>query len=106
MTVTRVEGRGQLVWTSVRAKGGNWVAVCESLGLTIQSETWVHLMDDIAHALNALFTDLLQEGELDRFLRERGWQIIGPSPSKPDDTWFDVPFSARATDRDPQVALR
>ncbi len=107
MVIVQVEGRGQLPWACIRAKGGNWVAVCDPLGLTIQSDTWVNLMEDIAHALNALFVDLLRDGELDRFLRERGWRLVGPIPSKPDDAWFDVPFEpARTTDRDLQVALR
>ena len=63
-------------------------------------------MEDIAHALNALFLDLLLEGELDRFMRERGFQLMSPLPSQPDDTWFDVPFSAsRTTARDFEVAV-
>lgn len=104
--IERIEGRGQVSLAVIRAKGGHWVAVCEPLGLTIQSDTWASLMDDIAHTLNALFSDLLHEGELDRFLRDRGFRVLGPIPSKPDDTWFDVPFSAtRTTERDFAAAV-
>ena len=106
MNIIQVEGRGQFPWTVIRAQGGHWVAVCEPFGLTIQSDTWASLMEDIAHALNALLADLLEEGELDRFLKDRGFRLVGPPPSKPDDTWFDIPFSAtRTTDRDLQAAL-
>ena len=106
MNIIRIETRAELPWAVIRAKGGNWVAACDPLGLTVQSDTWAHLMEDIAQALNALFLDLLQEGELDRFLRDRGFQAISPLPSKPDDTWFDVPFSAsRTTARDFEVAV-
>ena len=107
MTIVQVEGQVRLPWAVTRAKGGNWVAVCQPLGLTIQSDTWAHLMEDIAQALNALFVDLIQEGELDRFLREHGWRLVGPVPSKPDEAWFDVPFEpTRMTDRDLEIALR
>jgi hypothetical protein len=107
MAIVQVERtQGQLLWAVIRARGGNWVAVCDALGLTIQSDTWANLMDDIAHALNALFTDLLLEGGLDRFLRDRGFRVAGPIPSQPDDTWFDVPFSAtRTTERDFAAAV-
>ena len=95
MTIIQVERhQAQLPWAVIRAKGGSWVAVCDPLGLTVQSQTWADLMEDIAHTLNALFSDLLEEGELDRFLRDLGFRVVGPIPSKPDDTWFDVPFSA------------
>lgn len=105
MTVVRIEGNTE--WKCIRAKGGNWVAVCDPLGLTIQSETWAALMEDIAHALNAMFTDLLESKQLVRFFHERGWRSVDQIPSKADDIWFDVPIIARpTTDRDPQVALR
>jgi hypothetical protein len=106
MNIVQVEGRGNLVWGVIRAKGGHWVGVCDPLGLTVQSDTWAKLMDDIAHTLNALLLDLFQEGELDRFLRDRGWKLVGPMPSQPDEAWFDVPFEpTRTTDRDLQTAL-
>ena len=103
--IVQVEGRAQLLWKVARASGGHWVAVCDPMGLTIQSDTWASLMEDIAQTLNALMVDLLEEGELDRFLRDRGFTLVG-SVTRPGDTWFDVPFSAtRTTDRDLEAAL-
>ena len=104
MTVVKIEGERE--WKGFRAKGGNWVATCEPLGLTIQSETWATLMEDIAHTLNAMFRDLLKSGELERFLHDRGWRSVGRIPPRPADVWFDVPFVTRTVDRDPEVALR
>jgi hypothetical protein len=89
-----------------RGRGGNWVGVCDPLALTVQSDTWAHLMGDIAETLNAMFTDLLQSGELEQFLRDRGCGSSGPIPLRKRDVWFDVPFSAEASDRDPALALR
>ena len=103
MTVVKVEANAE--WKCVRAKGGNWVAVCDPLGLTIQSETWATLMEDIAQALNAMFIDLLESNELERFLRDHGWRSIGLMPEKAADVWFDVPFVSRPIARDKQVAV-
>lgn len=104
MVVVKIEGKTD--WKCFRAKGGNWVAVCDPLALTIQSQTWATLMDDIAHTLNAMFLDLMKSHELEKFLSSRGWRPVGRIPAKPADLWFDVPFVPRPSPRDPQVALR
>ena len=107
MTIVKIEGKATVEWKCSRARGGNWIAVCDPFGLTIQSGTWAALMEDIAQTLNAMFRDLLRSGELERFLRDRGWRPVGQMPSRPADIWFDFPFSTtRTADRDPQVALR
>jgi hypothetical protein len=97
MKIIQIESKSGLPLTVKRAKGGNWVAICEPFALTIQSETWALLMEDFAQTLNALFIDLLEDGELERFLSDRGFQILGPLPPKPDDIWFDVPFNPTVT---------
>jgi hypothetical protein len=102
--VVKIEGKA--VWKCFRAKGGNWVAICDPLGLTIQSETWADLIEDIVHALNAMFRDLLKSQELERFLRDLGWRPVGRIPSKPTNVFFDFPFDLRQVHRDTQVALR
>lgn len=84
-----------LEWKVLQGKGGNWVAVCNPLKLTVQGETWAELMEDIGHTLNAVLTDLLSTNELPRFLQDHGWQIAGgvvPQPARSEDVRFDVPF--------------
>jgi predicted RNase H-like HicB family nuclease len=84
-----------LQWKVFPGRGGNWIAVCDPLKLTVQGETWADLMEDIGHTLNAILTDLLSTNELPRFLQDHGWQIVGgaiPQPSRPEDVRFDVPF--------------
>jgi len=102
--VVKIEGKA--VWKCFRAKGGNWVAICNPLGLTIQSETWADLIEDIIHTLNAMFRDLLKSQELEQFLRDLGWRPVGRIPSKPANVFFDFPFDLRQVHRDTQVALR
>ena len=92
-----VQIEGKVEWKCFRAKGGNWVAICEPLKLTIQSEIWTTLMEDIGQTLNAILRDLMQsQGEFEQFFRDKGWRSIGPIPSsKPADIWFDIPCQIR-----------
>ena len=91
MVVVKIDGKTD--WNCFRAKGeGNWIGVCDPLGLTIQSDTWANLMGDIGLTINAMFIDLLESQDLTQFLRDRGWQPVGKIPKKPTDVWFDVPF--------------
>lgn len=104
MIVIKIEGNVE--WKCFPAKGGNWVGVCDPLALTIQSETWASLMEDIAHALNAMLHDLLETKELNRFLSDHGWRSLTTIPLKPSEVWFDVPFIPRKDGRsDTQAAV-
>ena len=96
MLVARIAGmQANLQWTVQQGKGGNWIAVCEPLKLTVQSETFGELMEDIADTLDGVLKDLLASNELERFLQEHGWQIAGAMPVfalRPENVRFDVPF--------------
>jgi len=100
-----VQVQGNLEWRFLRARGGNWVAVCDPLALTVQSPSFAALMEDIAETINAMLHELVRSNDLQRFFRERGWQSA-PIPAKVQDVWFDVPFVTRASDRDFEDSLR
>ena len=70
ITLVRIEVQSKLVWQCLQAASGQWVAVCDTLKLTIQSDTFSELMEDIHQTLDAMFKDLLATGELDKFFRE------------------------------------
>jgi len=89
--LVRVDGKIQ--WQCLRAKGGHWIGICDPLKLTVQADTWADLMEDIGHTLDAMLKDLLGSNELDAFLRDHGWKVIGSIPVRPTkDVRFDVPF--------------
>lgn len=90
ITIIRIEGKVR--WQTHRAKGGNWVGVCNPLKLTIQSDTWANLMEDIAFTMDAILKDLLSTNEFDKFLRDRGWKLLGPIPVRRVNIRFDLPF--------------
>jgi hypothetical protein len=83
-----------LVWNVERTPSGNLVAACDEVGLTMQAESQDELASLIHEGLYALFADLLEDGELDAFLRARGWGVRAPLPlTMPEDgVQFDVPF--------------
>lgn len=90
MTLVRVDANVQ--WKILKASGGNWVGVCDPLKLTVQAETWAELMEDIGLTLNALLHDLVESKEIDHFLQDHGWRLVGRVPQRLDDVRFDVPF--------------
>lgn len=81
-----------LQWRFTIGKGGNYVAVCDPLRLTLQAGTWAELMEDTSDVLNAIFLDLLSENKLDSFLRAHGWNMRGQVPPHAENVRFDVPF--------------
>ena len=92
LTVRRSSGivriLGSAEWRVQSAEGGCYVGICDSLGITLQEDTWTDLMDEITTATNYLFSELFSEGELDKFLEERGWTKQGqPKPNSA----FDIP---------------
>jgi predicted RNase H-like HicB family nuclease len=91
-TQTLVRIDANLQWRATIGKGGNYVAVCDPLKLTLQAETWAELMEDTSDVLNTIFLDLLTSNELDNFLRAHGWSMMGQVPRRPENVRFDVPF--------------
>ena len=91
MQVIRVV-QGNVQCQCFRGKGGNWVAVCEPLKIAVQAETWSDLMEDFGLTLDAILKDLLGSNELEKFLRDRGWQLSGTIPQRTENVRFDVPF--------------
>lgn len=84
---------GEATFRCFRTKGGgHWVAVCDPLKITVQSDTWSDLMEDIGLSLEAILKDLLSSNELGRFLKDNGWKVYGAIPSPQEDVRFDVPF--------------
>ncbi len=95
--MTTVHINAQLVWQARRTPSGNIVAACDDLGLTVQASTDDELHSMINEVLYNVFVDLLEEGQLERFLLDRGWRPNIPLPRAiPEDgIAFDVPFTVQ-----------
>ena len=80
---------GSVEWKVWQTDSGEWVGVCDALGVTLQSETWAEMMEDISDGLELIFKDLIEENEFERFLSDRGWVARGTWDA---DSKVDLPF--------------
>jgi len=91
MNVMRIDVHGAVAWEIRRSTtSDSWVALCQPLNLTMEAPSLDDLHSSIHQAVQLLLTDLMQDGELDQFLRARGWAAKGDI--KGDDVEFDVPL--------------
>ena len=97
MGMTTIQIQARLAWLARKNTRGVWIGVCDALGLTLEAATDSDLKSLIEETHHTLFLDLLEDGELDAFLRDRGWQAMGPLPTHfPDGgVRFDVPYEVR-----------
>ncbi len=107
-TIIRIQAN--VAWQCQLGEGGHWVGVCDPLRLTVQADTWADLMEDIGLSIDAMMKDLLQSGELVKFLRQHGWEPVGaiphPVPKAIERLRFDMPFIAhQVASRDSQRIL-
>jgi hypothetical protein len=83
LVIVRIDANIQWRWRV--ATGGNYVAVCDPLKLTLQSKTWSELIEDMNITLDALVSDLMESHEWDAFMKEHGWR------NWPRKTWRSCP---------------
>lgn len=80
---------GTVEWSVQLADGGNYVGICDPLGITLQTPTWASMMEEIGAAQNLLFKELCAGAELEDFLRSHGWKATGELDVGSD---FDLPY--------------
>ena len=62
-------------WDFQETEDGQWVARSEVLGALLQSATFPELVEDIQQTMAAIFADLDETGDLEQFVKERGWSV-------------------------------
>jgi len=97
--LTLVRINGQVPWRCCLSREGNWIGVCDPLKLTLQAETWSELVEEMGITLNSLLRELYSTNDFDRFMRENGWNVIGPVPAheQAEHLSFDLPFVPMVT---------
>ena len=84
------------------AEASQWLAVCPSLNLSAWGETYAEMVECAHEATGLLWEDLLEEGDFDQFLRERGWnagQGYSPQDGEAPKARIDVPYTMNPTDK-------
>jgi hypothetical protein len=81
-------------WQVTRSDAsGRWIGVCTPMNLAMEADSLDELSDVIKESIHLLLIDLLEDDELDRFLRERGWKARNmPMSNEIGDVEFDVPL--------------
>lgn len=91
---TSIQINANLVWATARLPSGVWIGICDPLGITVEADNEEDLRSVIQEAHHTLFVDLLEDGELAKFLADRGWKTQSPIPQAiPEEgVRFEVPF--------------
>jgi predicted RNase H-like HicB family nuclease len=83
MDVPRVRVVGQVEWTAFKdSKSNQWVGTCTELNLTTGGDTWVELQQNAQDAMNLLFEELYETGELDATLKRLNLKLLEPIPEE------------------------
>jgi len=90
--VTRIKVEGQISWEVAKSRAGRFIAVCKPLALTMEGDTLDELYARINDGIQLLMIDLMESGELDSFLRKRGWKHSPVRMRKFGKVEFDVPI--------------
>jgi len=98
MRVT-VHIKGKLMWKWGRTKNGNYIAVCDPIGQTVQASKFGELLETINEALDSTFRELLSSGDFEEFLRDRGWSSDLSTPRNRRNVRFDMPFELKGVQR-------
>lgn len=89
--IVKIEARVQWVtFSSPTSK--RIIGVCDMLNLSLEADSQEELRSLIPETINLLMVDLLQDNELDQFLREKGWRATNIPVQNDSDVQFNVPF--------------
>lgn len=101
-TVVRVAATGIEWYSKFDDEGNQWLAVCPSLNLNAWGDTYEEMVECAHEATGLLWEDLLDEGDFDEFLRERGWTTVSGYSSdgvRASDARVDTPYTMSPTDK-------
>lgn len=61
----------------------SWIVECDTLSVIVEGDSLEEACNLADEAISLLFTDLLDEGDLDLFLKKHGWRLKLPVPETP-----------------------
>ena len=93
MSANTVFIQAKIEWRAHQSRTSRrWIGVCDSLNLAVEGETLDEVHSLIPEMIHLLMIDLLQDNEMDQFLRARGWHATGIPGTPDDDVQFEVPW--------------
>jgi hypothetical protein len=94
-----VQIQSKLLWKYGQTKQGSYVAVCDAISQTVQARRFSELLETMSEALDSTFRELFSTGDLETFLRERGWSTDIPVPPNKGRVRFEIPFELKGSQR-------
>ena len=93
-SVVTVELESQLEWQATKSESsGRWVGVCDAMNLSMEADSLDDLRSLIDETMQLVLIDLLEDNELDQFLRAHGWRVERlPTKHSVQKVSFDVPW--------------
>ena len=89
-----LELEANVPWHARRSSSSErWVGVCDAMNVSTEAESLDELHSVIDETMQLLLVDLLQDNELEQFLRDRGWRASNmPEAGSAEDVEFEVPW--------------
>ena len=73
MPDVQLKAQGTVECTAHLMKSGKWIGECEALGICIEADDLNDLYGQFRESIALLIRDLMEDGELDAFLKSKGW---------------------------------
>jgi hypothetical protein len=104
MPIIAVQMSGRIQWVAKQSPlSRRWVGICEPMNLTTEADSLDELFSVIDETMQLVLRDLLEDNELNGYLRDMGWTAAIPAGPAPHDAEFDVPWVLVAEkNRDPE----
>ena len=77
---------------------GRWVGMCDDLDIVVEADNLEELISMFQESVELLFEDLMEKGDLDQFLSEKGWGERYGSKEKPTE-FSNIPIDLLASIR-------
>lgn len=74
--------QARLQWNITITRAGNFLGVCDPIGLSLEGGSEDELRSVIEESLHWFFLTHLEDGTLNAFLASKGWTFTGPMPTK------------------------
>jgi predicted RNase H-like HicB family nuclease len=90
--IIQIQVQAQVQWRVGRSSSGNYIGVCDPLNMTMEGSTLEELEQNINESIQLLMSDLMESGELERFLQDHGWRAV-PDPRQQGPVEFRLPYN-------------
>ena len=100
--IVHVRIHANVEWAFAQDPDSNeWIGICRELNLNAIGDTFAEVQQGASEAMDLLFRDLFRDGQLEAFLRQRGWTVQSQTtlPKAGSAPRFDTSYVSRIAAR-------